>query len=86
MYNVSQYYTIVQMYCQYKFIKYKIYEQLRLFAGWPDSRYISFFARWLFRLKVTTMRNRSHSWSRGDDDHHHGDDDHGDDDHGGERK
>ena len=64
------------MYCQYKIIEYRIYEHLRLFARWPDSRYISFFARWLFRLKVTTMRNRSHSWSRGDDDHNH--DDYGD--------
>ena len=76
---------IVQMYCQYKIIEYRIYEHLRLFARWPDSRYISFFARWLFRLKVTTMRNRSHSWSRGDDDDDHHDDhnhgDHDDDDH-----
>ena len=66
------------MYCKYKITKY-VYEELRLSARWLDSRYISFFARWLFRLKVTTMRNRSHSWSRGDDDHNHGDQDYDDD-------
>ena len=69
------------MYCQYKIIEYRIYEHLRLFARWPDSRYISFFARWLFRLKVTTMRNRSHSWSRGDEYDHPDGHDYGDDDH-----